>query len=527
MKQLEMKHMKSAFHRYCRHAVAAILVLSLAPVAINSVSASEAGPSGANIGFDFTWDDVANPLGTSASFLETDGTTANNCSGASLTVTTKTCNFVFDYRIGGALQATTSHAARWITWENPTTYANGKPVSTGCSSPTNGAGNLGKAPLTLFDCFNNSSFGQVFNAKIDGPLTQVRFSMTCLTPSGTAPYELYALLYELSADGTTIVSPSPLGTNLVKLTSCPTSSTWRGKTFKAADFAMTSLSFNNASLTAGKFYGVYFTGNGVPGTPPPGASAAMAAAKAASTTTTVPRTTTTTTPWSAFKGETNKSKKPVATSPTATSPTATSPTAAVTPVNTAFTSIDSVVINRSAIRMMSPEQVATHLINSRTPKVCLGAGRNLVLIHTGRCTAQIVLRKNGKIATTVTSKVISGTVVANDTTVAVAAPTVVYFVGGSSKVKDSSRKDVFSLAPAAKISDAILITGHSGNLAGEQANLTKLSTKRASSARALLRGKGVRKTIAIWSFGASLSVTNSKSDKQQDLNRRAEVYLIP
>ena len=517
MNRLNTTPMTFGIKRRLRTALAAVLVFTVAPIAIHAANATEAGPNGANVGFDFAWDDVANPLGTSASFLETDGTTANNCSGSSLTATTKTCNFVFDYRVNGALQASTTHAARWITWTNPTSYTAGKPVATGCSSPTSGAGNLGKAPLTLFDCFNSSSFGQVFNAKVSGPLTQARFSLTCLTPSGTAPYELYALLYELSADGTTLVSPSPLGATLVNLTKCPTSTTWKSKTFKAADFAMTSITFNNAQVAAGKFYGIYFTGAGVPGTPPPGAAAAMAAAKAATTTTTVPRTTTTTTPWSAFKGESNKTKT------TTPSATATTPVA----TNTEFTSLDSVSINRSAIRMMTPEQVAKYVINPLTPKVCLGAGRNLVLIHTGRCTAHIALRRNGKVAALVTTKVISGTVVANDTTVALAEPTIAYFVGGNSKVKDSSRKDIFSLAATAKTSDAVLITGHSGNLAGEQANLVTLSSKRAASVRALLRGKGVTKTIAIWSFGAGLPVTNSKSEKDQNLNRRAEIYLIP
>lgn len=511
MNRLNTSPMTSAFKRRLRTAVATVVVLSIAPIAIHSASATEAGPNGVNVGFDFTWDDVANPMGASASFLETDGTTANNCSGAGLTASTKTCNFVFDYRINGALQASTTHAARWITWTNPTSYTGGKPVATGCSSPTSGAGNLGKAPLTLFDCFNSSAFGQVFNAKTSGPITQARFALTCLTPSGTAPYELYALLYELSADGTTLVSPSPLGATLVNLSKCPTSSTWKGKTFKSSDFAMTSMTFNNASLTAGKFYGIYFTGNGVPGSLPPGAASAMAAAKAATTTTTVPKTTTTTTPWSAFKGESNK--------------TTTGATTSV--VNAAFTALDSVSINRSAIRMMTPDQAKKYVINPLTPKVCLGAGRNLVLIHTGRCTAHIAVRRNGKVSSVVTTKVISGTVTANDTVVAIAEPTIAYFVGGDSRVKDSSRKDIFSLAPAAKTSDAVLITGHSGNLAGEQANLVSLSSKRAASVRALLRGKGVSKTIAIWSFGASLPVTNSKSDKDQNLNRRAEIYIIP
>ena len=476
-------------------------------------SATEAGPGGVNIGFDFSWNDSANPAGHSASFLETDGITANNCSGGTMTASTKTCNFVFDYRVNGSVQATTTHAARWITWANPTSYADGKPTGTGCSSPTSGSGDLGKAPLTLFDCFNSGSLGQVFRPSTTGVINQFRMSMTCLVPSGTAKYDLYALLYELNPEGTTLTGASPVGATLVNLTMCPSATTWRSKTFKSADFAMIPMSFGNAQVTAGKFYGVYFTGAGMPGTLPPGAASAMAAAKAATTTTTVPPTTTTTTPWSRFKGETNK-----------TTPT---PTPTNTATSTAFTTLDATVINRSAVRMMTPDQAKKYIINSLTPKVCLGAGRNLVFIRTGRCTAHIALRRNGRIATTVTTKISKGTVTPNDVTVAISEPTVAYFVAGNSVVSDASRKDIFSLAPTAKTADAVLITGHSGNLAGEQSNLVTLSSKRAASVRALLRGKGVRNTIAIWGFGASSSVTKEKTEKAQNLNRRAEIFLIP
>jgi outer membrane protein OmpA-like peptidoglycan-associated protein len=57
--------------------------------------------------------------------------------------------------------------------------------------------------------------------------------------------------------------------------------------------------------------------------------------------------------------------------------------------------------------------------------------------------------------------------------------------------------------------------------------MVPLSQKRASAVRTLLRNRGVSKTIAIWSFGASFPVTNSKSNKEQDLNRRAEIFIIP
>jgi outer membrane protein OmpA-like peptidoglycan-associated protein len=176
---------------------------------------------------------------------------------------------------------------------------------------------------------------------------------------------------------------------------------------------------------------------------------------------------------------------------------------------------------------MTEAQSKKYIINSLTPKVCLGSAINLAFIKTGRCTAQVLRRSNGKIATTVTTRVVAGVPEVSEEVVALAAPTVAYFNGGTALVKTSSKKDIAALASSAKNASSILVTGHSGNIGGERANMVKLSQQRASAVRSLLRGKGVSRTIAIWSFGASFPITNSKSDKQQDLNRRAEIYIIP
>lgn len=485
-------------------AVSGVIVPSWTP----SVSATEAGPGGANIAFNFSWDEPRNPAGHSASFLESDGLTANNCSGSSMAPTTKTCNFVFDYRINGAAQAATTPAARYIRWANPTAYAGGKPVgSTGCSSPAATSGDFGKSPLTLFDCFNASGFGQVFLAGTNGALTQFRMSMACLAPSGTPRFELYALLYEMSNDGNTIVSTSPLGTSMVNLSKCPTSSTWNNKTFKASDFAMTTMTFGDPQLVAGRFYGLYFTGSGVPGVVPPGGAAAMATAKALSTTTT---TTTTTTPWSAFRGNNN------ATAPA--EPSATGPV---------FTSLGSSRTEMSALRLMTSAQNRTYYVNSLTPTICLGSDRNLVFIKKGRCRAQIVTRSNGRIVRTVTTRVVAGEVVPSDEVVAVAKPTVIYFENGRNRPTAASMRDLDALMPEARRASSILVTGHSGNLSGENTNLVTLSQRRATSVRSLLRGRGARQTIAIWSFGGSSPITTSKKESRQALNRRAEIFLVP
>jgi len=498
------------------------------PFAIDTAQASESGPSGANIGFDFTWDDAANPAGHSASFLEADGTTANNCSGATLSTTTKTCNFVFDYRINGTLQQATKHASRWIKWANPTSYASGQPSgATGCSSGTSGSGNLGKAPLTLFDCFNANSFGQIFRPSTSGQLSQFRMSMTCLAPTGSPRYELYGLLYELSPDGAQLLG-KPAAATMINLSSCPSATSWNGKTFSAANFAMMPFNFNNIEVSADKFYGVYLLGNGVPGTPPPGAAAAMAAARAATvtTTTSTTTTTTTTTPWSSFKNQKSGNTKPTMTANTLATTTGTAVT--TTPSATlAIADVGPTQIVQSAIRLLTEAQAKTYLINPLTPTACLGAGHNLLFIKTGRCTVQVVLRTNGKVMSTVTTKVTDGTVVPSDLVVAVSEPTVAYFIDGTALVKPASKKAIGRLTSSAKTASSIVVTGHSGNIGGEQANMVQLSQKRASAVRSLLRARGTTRTIAIWSFGAKVPLTSSKSNKQQDLNRRSEIYIIP
>jgi outer membrane protein OmpA-like peptidoglycan-associated protein len=288
---------------------------------------------------------------------------------------------------------------------------------------------------------------------------------------------------------------------------------------------MMPMNFNNIQVSADKFYGVYLAGNGVPGTPPPGAVPAMAAARAATvtTTTSTTTTTTTTTPWSSFKNQKAGNSKTTTTANTLATTTATTTPAS----NFVITPLGSSQINKSAIRLITEVQTKSYLLNPLTPKVCLGAGHNLLFIHTGRCTVQVVLRKNGKIASTVTTKVVSGSVIPSDIVVAVAEPTVAYFIDGTALVKPASKTAIGQIVASAKAASSIVVTGHSGNIGGEQANMVHLSQKRASAVRSLLRTRGVSRTIAIWSFGASVPVTSSKSNKQQDQNRRSEIYVIP
>jgi outer membrane protein OmpA-like peptidoglycan-associated protein len=123
--------------------------------------------------------------------------------------------------------------------------------------------------------------------------------------------------------------------------------------------------------------------------------------------------------------------------------------------------------------------------------------------------------------------VTSGDVIQSDEVVPLSPATVAYFRTGTSLTTASTKKAIAALAPAARTADAVLVTGHTGNIQGENSRLVPLSQKRAISVRSLLRDRGVRTTIAIWSYGASQPVSKEKTVKAQNLNRRAEIFIIP
>jgi hypothetical protein len=213
--------------------------------------ASGPGPNGVNIGFDFNWS--PGPSGDTATFIS-----SVNSSGATLATCIGVCNFAFAYSIGGVAQTPVVSGGAYETWN---LHANGFDCDT-----SNGTTPNNTAPLTLFNCFNQDSFGQVFQAGTTGALTAFSMPMTCLNPAGTNLTGLFALIYLVN--GATIPA-TPLATTPVDLSTCPTLTNWSGHTFSAADFATIPINFSGVHLTAGSSYGVFFAGL-VPGTPPPG-----------------------------------------------------------------------------------------------------------------------------------------------------------------------------------------------------------------------------------------------------------------
>ncbi len=246
-----MKVEQSACYGKSRFLLAALFLWTTAALA------SGPGPNGVNIGIDFNW--ALGPQGYTASFISStsaSGGTLNNCTVSPTTSTSHACDFVFAYSIGGVAQTPVTPGGVYETY--PTS-----PAPPQCNvNPTD------SAPLTLFNCFNNSSFGQVFLASATGTLTAFNMNLTCLNPAGTPPTGLFAVIYQLNPGNTTIPA-TPLASVPVNLSTCPLLTSWSGHVFSSSDFAAIPMNFSNVTLTAGNFYGVYFSGL-VPGAPLPG-----------------------------------------------------------------------------------------------------------------------------------------------------------------------------------------------------------------------------------------------------------------
>lgn len=233
-----------------------LCLLAVAPFLLSLPAlASGNGPSGANIGFDFNWN--MGPNGYTASFIQSangTGAALNNC-GGQVSASSRGCDFAFSYDIGGVPQTPVAPGGTYDTWNGT------------CDSNPNDS-----APLTLFNCFNANSFGQVFIAPATGTLSNFTMRMTCLNPLGGTINGLTALIYQTGASGTSI-GATPLAQVPVDLSSCPTLTSWSGHTFSSSDFAPIPLNFSGVNVTAGNIYAVYFAGlvpgDTLPGGPPP------------------------------------------------------------------------------------------------------------------------------------------------------------------------------------------------------------------------------------------------------------------
>lgn len=208
--------------------------------------AGKSNGDGINIGMDFIFgDNTPLPPGqnaVAAFILGVDDLVI--CNGPSnLNNTIRSCNFVFSYSIGGVSQLDLPNSGSYIEWGGS------------CVDPG--------SPLTLQDCINDNSFGQIFKPTVSGLLTELTMDLTFLNESGGAIDNLEFFLYEIN------VGDVKLGNLLqsvtVDLDGVPFLTDWTNHQFTVDDFHTITMPFDNINLVSGTYYGVFPGGDYVPG----------------------------------------------------------------------------------------------------------------------------------------------------------------------------------------------------------------------------------------------------------------------
>ena len=185
------------------------------------------------------------------------------------------------------------------------------------------------------------------------------------------------------------------------------------------------------------------------------------------------------------------------------------------------------VAEGSAITVMTPAQAKVNDVVSLTPRICLASEDDLVFIKTGRCVAQVVNEKTGKVLRALTTRVVADEVselnVGNE--IVTLAP--IYFGAGSAKVDGVAKKRLSGIKSQINAAGTVLLVGHSGILMGNTPENQELARARAIAARNELRSMGAQGPFFFTSAGALAPATTKMTQAAQAQNRRVVIVLIP
>jgi outer membrane protein OmpA-like peptidoglycan-associated protein len=215
--------------------------------------------------------------------------------------------------------------------------------------------------------------------------------------------------------------------------------------------------------------------------------------------------------------------KPVSAAPS----TVAVPGVTVTDTKVYATTTPKKVAEGSAIAVMTPEQAKVNDVVTLTPRVCVVADDDLVFIKSGKCIAQMVNEKTGKVLrtlkTTIVNEDVSELNVGNE--IVTLAP--IYFAGGSAEVDAVAKKRLESIKAKVSAAGTVLLVGHSGILMGNTPENQVLGRTRAIAARDALKKMGSKGPFYFSSAGALDPATKVLTVEAQAKNRRVVIVLIP
>jgi outer membrane protein OmpA-like peptidoglycan-associated protein len=182
------------------------------------------------------------------------------------------------------------------------------------------------------------------------------------------------------------------------------------------------------------------------------------------------------------------------------------------------------VETNSAITVLKASDADDLDIVTSTPKVCIALTTSVVFTGTGRCTVRILDEDTRRVV-----RSFSTTVSAAESTAGTALTTdkPIMFGQVQTALSAAARAQVKELAAAATGAGRILILGHSASLYGNEVSNRFISLQRAAAVKRALIAAGVKNPISIVAMGSKDMVSTGKTEAQQALNRRVEVFIFP
>ena len=189
-----------------------------------------------------------------------------------------------------------------------------------------------------------------------------------------------------------------------------------------------------------------------------------------------------------------------------------------------YTKAPARVETNSAITVLKASDADDLDIVTSTPKVCIALTTSVVFTGTGRCTVRIVDEDTRRVV-----RSFSTTVSAAESTAGTALTTdkPIMFGQVQTALSATARAQVKELAAAATGAGRILILGHSASLYGNEVSNRFISLQRAAAVKRALIAAGVKNPISIVAMGSKDMVSTGKTEAQQALNRRVEVFIFP
>lgn len=174
----------------------------------------------------------------------------------------------------------------------------------------------------------------------------------------------------------------------------------------------------------------------------------------------------------------------------------------------------------NAYKIQSSAQVKKYILNSITPRVCLGAQSYVITISAGTCTVRVKAIADGSILrvqrTVVTTK--------NGTAGSSVTATVLPFTTTRTAVTATNKANIATLSLSS--APLVVVAGHAASMTDSKAFNESIARKRANNVKTVILKANKSANVFALNLGVDAPLTTKTSEAAQAKNRRVVIYIV-